>query len=83
MYYLGLKTIVESLINSFIKMRDFLIISLFYLSVSALLGLQLYNGSLRKKCVWNAPQTNLTDIEFKDYINNEGLFKSYKAKMCF
>jgi hypothetical protein len=64
-------------------MRDFLIISLFFLSVSALLGLQLYKGSLRKKCVWDAPYTNLTDIEFKEYINNEGMFNSFEANIFF
>ena len=64
-------------------MRDFLIISLFFLSVAALLGLQLYKGSLRKKCVWDAPHTNLTDIEFKEYINNEGMFNSFEANIFF
>jgi hypothetical protein len=62
-------------------MRDFLILTTFFLSVAALLGLQLYKGGLKKKCVWNAPHTNLTHIEFKEYINNESMFTSFEAKM--
>ena len=68
----GLRTIVDSLINSIIKMRDFLILTTFFLSVFALLGLQLYKGKLRQKCVWNVPTENLTNLEYKAYINNEG-----------
>ena len=52
-------------------MKDFLILTTFFLSVFALLGLQLYKGKLRQKCVWNAPTTNLSDSEYKEYINDE------------
>ena len=70
--YLGLKTIVDSLIQSVIRLRDVIILTSFILSVFALVGLQLYMGVLRRKCVWNGPN-NLTDIEYNQYINDTSL----------
>lgn len=51
----GLKTIVDSLIQSVIRLRDVLILTSFVLSVFSLIGLQLYMGVLRRKCVRNGP----------------------------
>ncbi|CAF4034088.1 unnamed protein product, partial [Rotaria magnacalcarata] len=47
----GLKTIVNALIQSFIALRDVAVLSSFILSIFALVGLQLYMGVLRQKCV--------------------------------
>ncbi|CAF4138409.1 unnamed protein product [Rotaria sp. Silwood2] len=47
----GLKTIVGALIQSFISLRDVSVLSSFILSIFALIGLQLYMGVLRQKCV--------------------------------
>ncbi|XP_071072427.1 sodium channel protein type 1 subunit alpha isoform X8 [Dasypus novemcinctus] len=53
----GLKTIVGALIQSVKKLSDVMILTVFCLSVFALIGLQLFMGNLRNKCVqW--PPTN-------------------------
>uniref|UniRef100_A0A8C4YLQ3 Sodium channel protein n=1 Tax=Gopherus evgoodei TaxID=1825980 RepID=A0A8C4YLQ3_9SAUR len=50
---LGLKVIVGALIQSVKKLTDVMILTLFCLSVFALVGLQLFKGNLRHKCVRN------------------------------
>ncbi|KAF7667518.1 hypothetical protein LDENG_00059090 [Lucifuga dentata] len=47
----GLKTIVGALIQSVRKLADVMILTVFCLSVFALIGLQLFMGVLRQKCV--------------------------------
>uniref|UniRef100_A0A8B9IR65 Sodium channel protein n=1 Tax=Anser cygnoides TaxID=8845 RepID=A0A8B9IR65_ANSCY len=47
----GLKTIVGALIQSVKKLADVMILTVFCLSVFALIGLQLFMGNLRHKCV--------------------------------
>uniref|UniRef100_A0A8C6LRV0 Sodium channel protein n=1 Tax=Nothobranchius furzeri TaxID=105023 RepID=A0A8C6LRV0_NOTFU len=47
----GLKTIVGALIQSVKKLTDVMILTVFCLSVFALIGLQLFMGLLRQKCV--------------------------------
>ncbi|ESO12720.1 hypothetical protein HELRODRAFT_137299, partial [Helobdella robusta] len=47
----GLKTIVGALMEAVRRLRDVAILSLFVLSIFALIGLQLYQGTLMKKCV--------------------------------
>ncbi|KAJ7427817.1 hypothetical protein WISP_03671 [Willisornis vidua] len=52
----GLKTIVGALIQSVKKLSDVMILTVFCLSVFALIGLQLFMGNLRQKCVrWPPP----------------------------
>ncbi|XP_013912304.1 PREDICTED: sodium channel protein type 1 subunit alpha isoform X2 [Thamnophis sirtalis] len=61
----GLKTIVGALIQSVKKLSDVMILTVFCLSVFALIGLQLFMGNLRHKCLyWNPPNAtdNDTDI---------------------
>jgi hypothetical protein len=67
----GLKTIVDSLIQSVIRLRDVIILTSFVLSVFALVGLQLYMGALKRKCVWNGPLT-MSHIEFYNYTLASG-----------
>ncbi len=56
----GLKTIVGALIQSVKKLSDVMILTVFCLSVFALIGLQLFMGNLRQKCViW---PINITEI---------------------
>uniref|UniRef100_A0A670J1D1 Sodium channel protein n=1 Tax=Podarcis muralis TaxID=64176 RepID=A0A670J1D1_PODMU len=50
-YIPGLKTIVGALIQSVKKLADVMILTVFCLSVFALIGLQLFMGNLRQKCV--------------------------------
>lgn len=47
----GLKTIVGALIQSVKKLSNVMILTVFCLSVFALIGLQLFMGHLRQKCV--------------------------------
>ncbi|XP_034394825.1 sodium channel protein type 4 subunit alpha B, partial [Cyclopterus lumpus] len=51
----GLKTIVGALIQSVKKLADVMILTVFCLSVFALIGLQLFMGNLRQKCVLVPP----------------------------
>uniref|UniRef100_A0A8C4E7A5 Sodium channel protein n=1 Tax=Dicentrarchus labrax TaxID=13489 RepID=A0A8C4E7A5_DICLA len=70
----GLKTIVGALIQSVKKLSDVMILTVFCLSVFALIGLQLFMGNLRLKCVRmpiHINSTNSTNITDPDtlYIN--------------
>uniref|UniRef100_A0A671SK35 Sodium channel protein n=1 Tax=Sinocyclocheilus anshuiensis TaxID=1608454 RepID=A0A671SK35_9TELE len=80
----GLKTIVGALIQSVKKLSDVMILTLFCLSVFALVGLQLFMGVLKHKCVVQPSDYNLTFYyllnnteecyeldECKKYINNQ------------
>lgn len=60
----GLKTIVAALIQSVKKMVDVMILTVFALAVFALVGLQLFMGNLRHKCVRWPIDTNETRFEF-------------------
>ncbi|XP_032364130.1 sodium channel protein type 4 subunit alpha B [Etheostoma spectabile] len=51
----GLKTIVGALIQSVKKLADVMILTVFCLCVFALIGLQLFMGNLRQKCVLMPP----------------------------
>ncbi|XP_060058538.1 sodium channel protein type 4 subunit alpha isoform X3 [Erinaceus europaeus] len=84
----GLKTIVGALIQSVKKLSDVMILTVFCLSVFALVGLQLFMGNLRQKCVrWPPPfnDTNTTwfgndtwngnsTFDWDAYISDEGNF---------
>lgn len=63
----GLKTIVGALIQSVKKLRDVMILTLFCLAVFALVGLQLFMGNLRQKCVLWPPKLNDT---FEDMLSS-------------
>ncbi|CAF4190509.1 unnamed protein product, partial [Rotaria sp. Silwood2] len=70
----GLKTIVNALIQSFIALRDVAVLSSFILSIFALVGLQLYMGVLRQKCV-PTYESFLNSSKF----SNIGFNMSYKS----
>ncbi|NXQ92238.1 SCN4A protein, partial [Nyctibius grandis] len=68
----GLKVIVNSLIESIKKLTDVLILTVFCLSVFALIGLQLFMTNLTSKCVLN--NTIYNDTLCKDakiYVPND------------
>jgi len=52
----GLKTIVGAVIESVKNLRDVIILTVFALSVFALLGLQIYMGVLTQKCIKTFPE---------------------------
>ncbi|KAF4024151.1 hypothetical protein G4228_016072 [Cervus hanglu yarkandensis] len=56
----GLKVIVGALIHSVKKLADVTILTVFCLSVFALVGLQLFKGNLKNKCVKNCTAVNET-----------------------
>uniref|UniRef100_A0A8B9CE24 Sodium channel protein n=1 Tax=Anser brachyrhynchus TaxID=132585 RepID=A0A8B9CE24_9AVES len=67
----GLKTIVGALIQSVKKLSDVMILTVFCLSVFALIGLQLFMGNLRHKCVRWPP---LNDTLLGDFgLDNDTL----------
>uniref|UniRef100_A0A3P9M1V5 Sodium channel protein n=1 Tax=Oryzias latipes TaxID=8090 RepID=A0A3P9M1V5_ORYLA len=77
----GLKTIVGALIQSVKKLSDVMILTVFCLSVFALIGLQLFMGNLRQKCVFwpiNMNETYLNNgskgFDWDEYINNDTNF---------
>ncbi|XP_023383320.1 sodium channel protein type 10 subunit alpha [Pteropus vampyrus] len=60
----GLKVIVGALIHSVRKLADVTILTVFCLSVFALVGLQLFKGNLKNKCVKNCTAFNETTSNF-------------------
>ncbi|XP_014324739.1 sodium channel protein type 4 subunit alpha A-like isoform X2 [Xiphophorus maculatus] len=81
----GLKTIVGALIQSVKKMGDVMVLTVFALAVFALVGLQLFMGNLRHKCVqWpilmndvfnttmavNESMYSNSSFDFTEYIEN-------------
>ncbi|XP_054080502.1 sodium channel protein type 4 subunit alpha [Rissa tridactyla] len=76
----GLKTIVGALIQSVKKLSDVMILTVFCLSVFALVGLQLFMGNLRQKCVRWPPlnDTLLGDLGLdNDTLANETLYSNF------
>uniref|UniRef100_H2ZFQ5 Sodium channel protein n=1 Tax=Ciona savignyi TaxID=51511 RepID=H2ZFQ5_CIOSA len=65
----GLKAIVSALIESVKALKDVMILTLFCLSVFALIGLQLFMGSLRQKCIKTWPP-RLVDFLYNQYNPN-------------
>uniref|UniRef100_A0A3B4WUP0 Sodium channel protein n=1 Tax=Seriola lalandi dorsalis TaxID=1841481 RepID=A0A3B4WUP0_SERLL len=77
----GLKTIVGALIQSVKKLSDVMILTVFCLSVFALIGLQLFMGNLRHKCVFwpiNTTESLLANgskgFDWDEYIMNDTNF---------
>uniref|UniRef100_A0A803VA06 Sodium voltage-gated channel alpha subunit 3 n=1 Tax=Ficedula albicollis TaxID=59894 RepID=A0A803VA06_FICAL len=65
----GLKTIVGALIQSVKKLSDVMILTVFCLSVFALIGLQLFMGNLRNKCLQWPPDNSTFEINIISYFN--------------
>ncbi|XP_078079937.1 sodium channel protein type 4 subunit alpha-like [Mustelus asterias] len=79
----GLKTIVGALIQSVKKLSDVMILTVFCLSVFALVGLQLFMGNLKHKCVIWPPEEllyNSTFIESGSGMDNDTLVSNYTRK---
>ncbi|XP_046575619.1 sodium channel protein type 4 subunit alpha B-like isoform X2 [Haliotis rubra] len=69
----GLKTIVGALLEAVRRLRDVMILTVFVLSIFALVGMQLYSGGLRQKCVMNWTielGPNITDEEWLAFVND-------------
>ena len=74
-YSSGLRTMVNAFLRSMRMLTDVLVLSLFFISIFALIGMQLFVGDLRNKCVL-IPGTNVTD--FQKFVANESKFSNEK-----
>lgn len=79
----GLKTIVGALFQSVKKLSDVMILTVFCLSVFALIAMQLFMGNLKNKCLkipTNDTQQDFngsfTVLNFTEYIND-------KSECCY
>ncbi|NXB65195.1 SCN5A protein, partial [Struthidea cinerea] len=71
----GLKIIVGALIQSVKKLADVMILTVFCLSVFALIGLQLFKGNLRQKCIRNTTEfCNKTWGSYEEFANDSDDF---------
>ena len=64
-----------ALLEAVRRLRDVMILTVFMLSIFALIGMQLYTGALRQKCIRNWTETlgtNFTDEEWHDFVWNKG-----------
>lgn len=68
----GLKTIVGAVIESVKNLRDVIILTMFSLSVFALMGLQIYMGVLTQKCIRNYPEEegNISGLSWHEWNSN-------------
>ncbi|XP_032920170.1 sodium channel protein type 1 subunit alpha isoform X5 [Catharus ustulatus] len=66
----GLKTIVGALIQSVKKLSDVMILTVFCLSVFALIGLQLFMGNLRNKCLQWPPENFTLETNITSQLNS-------------
>ncbi|XP_028447469.1 sodium channel, voltage-gated, type I-like, alpha isoform X6 [Perca flavescens] len=75
----GLKTIVGALFQSVKKLANVMILTVFCLSVFALIGLQLFMGHLKHKCVRNQTFDNSSISSYGNYTNSIEAWKNYTA----
>ena len=61
---------VNTLLRSLKLLSDVLVLFFFFLGVMALIGLQLFSGELRNKCVLNIPFDN-DSLSLQERILNE------------
>nr|XP_055033108.1 sodium channel protein type 4 subunit alpha A isoform X1 [Misgurnus anguillicaudatus]XP_055033109.1 sodium channel protein type 4 subunit alpha A isoform X1 [Misgurnus anguillicaudatus]XP_055033111.1 sodium channel protein type 4 subunit alpha A isoform X1 [Misgurnus anguillicaudatus]XP_055033112.1 sodium channel protein type 4 subunit alpha A isoform X1 [Misgurnus anguillicaudatus] len=67
----GLKTIVGALIQSVKKMVNVMILTVFALAVFALIGLQLFMGNLRQKCIrWPIDNSTIFNDDYNFTMTN-------------
>uniref|UniRef100_A0A4W5R353 Sodium channel protein n=1 Tax=Hucho hucho TaxID=62062 RepID=A0A4W5R353_9TELE len=72
----GLKTIVGTLIMSVKKLADVMILIVFCLAVFAVVGLQMFMGTLKQKCVswppveWHLNSTDMDNVTMANGFNN-------------
>ncbi len=83
----GLKTIIGALMDAVMHLRDVAVLTLFMLSIFALIGVQLYRGTLLRKCVspWPGFDSELGRLTLgkllHDITRNVSLDASLKSGM--
>ncbi|NXC51654.1 SCN5A protein, partial [Aleadryas rufinucha] len=79
----GLKIIVGALIQSVKKLTDVMILTVFCLSVFALIALQLFKGNLRHKCIRNTTVfCNKTWESYQAFMNDSALLFVVNSRVC-
>ena len=78
----GLKTIVSALIESCKALKDVMILTLFALTVFALIGLQLFMGSLKRKCIkeWPGHYFHNTNYNYRNDSNHKKYYGFLNCK---
>ena len=76
--FLGLKAMVNTLLRSLKLLSDVLVLFLFFLAVMALIGVQLFVGHLRQKCVLNTD--NYHHLSISDRAKNKSKYLSLELK---
>lgn len=75
------------MIESVKNLRDVIILTMFSLSVFALMGLQIYMGVLSQKCVKIFPTDgswgNISHENWDRFYKNESECDSFEKKNCF
>lgn len=69
-----MKTIVGALMEAVRRLRDVMILSVFVLAIFALVGLQIYQGVLKYKCIkipYALNNRNASEEEKAEWYNNE------------
>lgn len=64
---------VNALLKSMLMLSDVLILTLFFLCIFALVGMQLFVGQLRNKCIASPPSPG--SVSYNKYIVNESKYK--------
>ncbi|NXK88428.1 SCN5A protein, partial [Formicarius rufipectus] len=79
----GLKIIVGALIQSVKKLANVMILTVFCLSVFALIGLQLFKGNLRQKCIKNTTELcNKTWETYEMFANDSAPLFIITSRVC-
>lgn len=62
---------VNTLMKSIKMLSDVMILTVFFIGVFALIGLQLFKGTLRNKCV-KFMDPNATNVSWSAHVSNKG-----------
>ncbi|ELT95078.1 hypothetical protein CAPTEDRAFT_210954 [Capitella teleta] len=80
----GLKTIVGALMEAVRRLRDVMILSVFVLAIFALVGLQIYQGALKLKCIKDPDEAWLENSTMEEReswkLNESNWFRPEGAK---
>ena len=82
-FFLGLKAMVNTLLRSMKMLSDVLILFMFFLAVMALIGLQLFVGHLRYKCVLNDDSLSIIDRANNESMSVFQLCKGYSRDSVY
>ena len=62
---------MNALIQSTLRLRDVMIVTFFILTAFSLIGMKLYQGVLRGKCV---STSNITSVVYNQFINDPRMY---------